>query len=232
VVSGLDLFSRTFTLVDPKVSVDRVVNDGEKVKIGDRLAFVSGNLSSILRAERVALNFLQHLSGVATLTRRFVDLVAETGIRILDTRKTTPLLRDLEKRAVIHGGGKNHRRDLSAMALIKENHIEMAGSITSAVRAIREAHPDLSLEVEVKNLEELQEALDLEPDVIMLDNFSPDLTRKAVDMKPENIVYEISGNISLENALSRISQGIDFVSIGALTHSAPVLDVSLLIQRK
>ena len=230
VISGLDLFCRTFSRVDPSIVVACSVEDGAKVRRGDRLAEIQGSLSSILRAERVALNFLQHLSGVATLTRRFVDLLAGKGVRILDTRKTTPLLRDLEKRAVRHGGGHNHRRDLSAMALIKENHIAMAGSIARAVSAVRKAHPGLPLEVEVRTLEELREALDQSPDVVMLDNFNPESTCRAVVMKPRGVEYEMSGNISLENALDRIPPGIDCVSIGALTHSAPALDLSLLIE--
>lgn len=232
VLSGLDLFSAVFTRVDPEISLSFLAADGDLVRRGDRVALIRGRQSAILRAERVALNFLQHLSGVATLTRRFVDLLTDKGVAVLDTRKTTPLLRDLEKRAVRHGGGRNHRRDLSAMALIKENHIEMAGSITAAVAAIRARHPDLDLEVEVKNLKELQEALALRPKVIMLDNFDAETTRAAVAMKQPGVAYEISGNVSLENARERIPEGIDFVSIGALTHSAPVLDLSLLMQRK
>ncbi len=232
VMSGLDLFKRTFELFDPTTEVDLPVLDGSRVQVADLVAVIRGRLSRILGAERVALNFLQHLSGVATLTRRFVDLFAGRSLRVLDTRKTTPLLRDLEKRAVRHGGGHNHRRDLSAMALIKENHIEMAGSIRQAVSAIRSVHPELAIEVEVKNLAELHEALALKPEVIMLDNFDPELTAAAVAIKPEGTVYEISGNVSLANALQRVPPGIDCVSIGALTHSAPVLDLSLLVQRK
>lgn len=232
VMSGLDLFKRTFELFDPTTEVDLPVLDGSRVQVADLVAVIRGRLSRILGAERVALNFLQHLSGVATLTRRFVDLFAGRSLRVLDTRKTTPLLRDLEKRAVRHGGGHNHRRDLSAMALIKENHIEMAGSIRQAVSAIRSVHPELAIEVEVKNLAELREALALKPEVIMLDNFDPELTAAAVAIKPEGTVYEISGNVSLANALQRVPPGIDCVSIGALTHSAPVLDLSLLVQRK
>lgn len=232
VMSGLDLFKRTFELFDPTTEVDLPVLDGSRVQAADLVAVIRGRLSRILGAERVALNFLQHLSGVATLTRRFVDLFAGRSLRVLDTRKTTPLLRDLEKRAVRHGGGHNHRRDLSAMALIKENHIEMAGSIRQAVSAIRSVHPELAIEVEVKNLAELREALALKPEVIMLDNFDPELTASAVAIKPEGTVYEISGNVSLANALQRVPPGIDCVSIGALTHSAPVLDLSLLVQRK
>lgn len=232
VMSGLDLFKRTFELFDPTTEVDLPVLDGSRVQVADLVAVIRGRLSRILGAERVALNFLQHLSGVATLTRRFVDLFAGRSLRVLDTRKTTPLLRDLEKRAVRHGGGHNHRRDLSAMALIKENHIEMAGSIRQAVSAIRSVHPQLAIEVEVKNLAELREALALKPEVIMLDNFDPELTTAAVAIKPEGTVYEISGNVSLANALQRVPPGIDCVSIGALTHSAPVLDLSLLVQRK
>ncbi len=232
VVSGLDCFSRAFALVDASTEVDCRVVDGSRVEPGDIVALITGRQSSILRAERVALNFLQHLSGVATLTRRFVDLFKDRDLRVLDTRKTTPLLRDLEKRAVRHGGGSNHRRDLSAMALIKENHIDMAGSITAAVSAIRAQHPDLPLEVEVKNLDEVREAIGLNPDVIMLDNFSPEHTREAVALKPPGTRYEISGNISPGNASDRVPPGIDCVSIGALTHSAPVLDMSLLIKRK
>ena len=232
VMSGLDLFKRTFELFDPTTEVDLPVLDGSRVQVADLVAVIRGRLSRILGAERVALNFLQHLSGVATLTRRFVDLFAGRSLRVLDTRKTTPLLRDLEKRAVRHGGGHNHRRDLSAMALIKENHIEMAGSIRQAVSAIRSVHPELAIEVEVKNLAELHEALALKPEVIMLDNFDPELTAAAVAIKPEGTVYEISGIVSLANALQRVPPGIDCVSIGALTHSAPVLDLSLLVQRK
>lgn len=232
VLSGLDLFGRVFEMVDNTISVTCLAGDGSRVENGDLIALIRGSQGAILRAERVALNFLQHLSGVATLTRLFADLFAQRGVRVLDTRKTTPLMRDLEKRAVRHGGGHNHRRDLSAMALIKENHIEMAGSITQAVSSIRAVHPGLSMEVEVKNLDELAEALKLNVDLIMLDNFSQDMTAQALKMKPKGVVYEISGNISLQNALDRVPPGIDCVSIGGLTHSAPVLDLSLLIERK
>ena len=232
VLAGGEVFARVFELLDARVGVTFSRRDGEAVKQGERFADLAGPTRSILSGERVALNFLQHLSGVATLTRRFVDLFAGRSLRVLDTRKTTPLLRDLEKRAIRHGGGHNHRRDLSAMALIKENHIEMAGSIRQAVSAIRSVHPQLAIEVEVKNLAELREALAMKPEVIMLDNFDPELTAAAVAINPEGTVYEISGNVSLANALQRVPPGIDCVSIGALTHSAPVLDLSLLVQRK
>jgi nicotinate-nucleotide pyrophosphorylase (carboxylating) len=232
VLSGLDLFAAVFTRVDDAAQVECLVADADRVRPGDLVARITGQQSALLGAERVALNFLQHLSGVATLTRRFVDLLAGSGVTVLDTRKTTPLLRDLEKRAVRHGGGRNHRRDLASMALIKENHIEMAGSITAAVTAIRARHPQVDVEVEVKNIEELREALSLNPQVIMLDNFTPETTREAVALKRPGMAYEISGNVSLENIRERVPAGIDFVSIGALTHSAPALDLSLLMTRK
>jgi len=196
-----------------------------------------GPARGLLAAERTALNFLGHLSGVATLTARYAEAVAGTGAAILDTRKTTPGLRELEKAAVLAGGGRNHRMGLYDAILIKENHIAIAGSLAKAVHAARTRFPDLAVEVECRDLEEVAYALGTGADVLLLDNMEPGLLRKAVALRDENAgsgngpSLEASGGVTLETARSIAETGVDLISIGALTHSAPTLDFSLLLEQ-
>lgn len=229
IISGTDIFTRTFRAVDPNVAVEVLKGDGSAVKKGDVVIELHGMESSILKAERTALNFLQRLSGIATLTKKYVDKLAPFDITLLDTRKTTPGMRHLEKKAVIDGGGTNHRMNLEDMAMVKDNHIEMAGTISNAVKKIRERFPGKKIEVEVKNLEELEEAIALNVDMIMLDNFTPQLQEEAVRITNRRVKLEVSGNVNLENIEEKAIKGIDFISVGALTHSFRSLDLSLNI---
>lgn len=227
VIAGLPVAEAVFRRVDPSVCFTPRVRDGARVEAGTVLAEVEGAARSLLAAERTALNFLQRLSGIATLTRRFVDAVAGTRAVILDTRKTHPGYRVLEKYAVRMGGGQNHRMGLYDMILIKDNHIAAAGSITEAVRRARAAYPDLPLEVEVKNVDELQEALELPVDRIMLDNFDLEAIRAAVRVAAGQVPLEASGGVTLERVAALAATGVDYISVGALTHSAPALDISM-----
>ncbi len=229
VIAGLEMVKRVYAHLDDTVQVHCLVNDGDAVTAGTVICEVEGKALSVLSGERIALNFLQRLSGIATLTRCFVDAVAGTNAVILDTRKTTPGWRTLEKYAVRMGGGQNHRMALYDMILIKDNHIDAAGSITNAVNAAR-LYPGaggLLIEVEVKNETELYEALELQVDRIMLDNMTPEQMRQAVTIVAERIPLEASGNVSLETVRTIAETGVDFISIGALTHSAPILDLSM-----
>lgn len=234
VIAGLGIVSQVYTQVDPAVSITLFVEDGQQVKSGTRICEVTGPAQAVLAGERVALNFLHRLSGIATLTRQFVDGVAGTGAIILDTRKTTPGWRVLEKYAVRMGGGQNHRLGLYDMLLIKDNHIDAAGSITAAVNAAR-THAEagaLPIEVEAKDEAELREALALDVDRIMLDNMTHAEIRRAVEIAAGRIPLEASGNVSLETVRAIAATGVDFISIGALTHSAPILDLSMrLVQQ-
>lgn len=235
VVAGMDVAEDTFLRVDAELEVTRAVADGAAVKPGDLVLTVRGAARSILTGERVALNFLQRLSGVATVTRRYVDAVAGTGTRVIDTRKTTPGMRALEKRAVAAGGGANHRFGLHDMVLIKENHVAAAGGITAAVEAVRAQNDRrLRVEVETTSLAEIEEALRVGVDRIMFDNMGVPMLRQAValvravgDARPET---EASGGITLETIRAVAETGVDFISVGALTHSAPALDLSLLLR--
>ena len=201
---------------------------GDSVKAGEVILTVEGNTRNILRSERVALNFISHLSGIATLTKRYVDAVAGTGATIRDTRKTTPGWRQLEKFAVRMGGGMNHRMNLSDGALIKDNHIAAAGSITSAVNRVRSEFPGMELEVEVDTLEQLREALACNAEVILLDNMSIEMTKEAVALaRGTNSKLESSGGITLENVRAYAETGVTYIAIGAITHSAPILDIGL-----
>lgn len=201
---------------------------GDFVKAGEVILTVEGNTRNILRSERVALNFISHLSGIATLTKRYVDAVAGTGATIRDTRKTTPGWRQLEKFAVRMGGGMNHRMNLSDGALIKDNHIAAAGSITSAVNRVRSEFPGMELEVEVDTLEQLREALACNAEVILLDNMSIEMTKEAVALaRGTNSKLESSGGITLENVRAYAETGVTYIAIGAITHSAPILDIGL-----
>ena len=229
VIAGLDIVARVYARIDENVIVKPLVQDGDSVVTGTIVCEISGVIQSLLSGERIALNFLQRLSGVATLTRQFVSAVEGTGAIILDTRKTTPAWRDLEKYAVRTGGAQNHRMGLYDMVLIKDNHIDAAGSITNAVNHTRDytAADGLLIEVEVKDLTELQEAIDLNVDRILLDNMSPEQMREAVRITAGKIPLEASGNVNLETVRSIAETGVDYISSGALTHSAPILDLSM-----
>jgi len=227
VLAGLPIAEGVFREVTPQIRFEPLAQDGEPVAPGDVVAQVSGPLRGILTAERVALNFLCRLSGIATLTAKFVDAVAPYRAVILDTRKTTPGWRVLEKYAVRAGGGHNHRLGLYDMVLIKDNHIVACGSITEAVRRVREAGAALPIEVEVKTLEELEEALSLGVDRILLDNMDIPTLREAVRRAAGRVPLEASGGVSLENVAQVAATGVDYISVGAITHSAPSLDLSL-----
>jgi len=233
VLAGLPLVEMVYQEVDPAVSVKLHRKDGKRVSKGTLICEVAGMGPSVLTGERVALNFVQRLSGIATLTAQFVGAVSGTKAVILDTRKTTPGWRSLEKYAVQMGGGQNHRMGLYDMVMIKDNHIDAAGSITVAVNAVR-ANPasrDLKVEVEVKTLDELWEVLPLEVDRVLLDNMTEAQMREAVEITAGRVPLEASGNMSLERAAAVAATGVDYISVGALTHSAPALDLSMRIVR-
>jgi nicotinate-nucleotide pyrophosphorylase (carboxylating) len=235
ILAGTDVARAVFHEVDPELSATARSRDGDRVRVGDTVLDLEGAARSILTGERVALNLLQRLSGVATLTRRYVDAVAGTGTTILDTRKTTPGLRALEKAAVVAGGGANHRFGLFDMVLVKENHIRAAGGITAALERVkRENARGLAVEIEVTDLAEVREALAAGADRLLFDNMDLETLRAAVGLaravgegRPET---EASGGVTLHTARAIAETGVDFVSVGALTHSAPALDLSLLIR--
>lgn len=231
IIAGLDVAKRTFDLVGPGVLFAPRVKDRDPVGDGTIIAEIFGDACSILSAERVALNFLQRMSGIASLTRKFVEAVKHTKAVIIDTRKTVPGLRFLDKMAVRAGGGQNHRFGLFDMVLIKENHITAAGGITRAVGLVREKDTmKRPIEVEVRTLEELKEALALGLDRIMLDNMSLDEMREAVKMTAGRVPLEASGNVSLINVAEVAETGVDYISVGELTHSAKALDLSLIVR--
>ena len=237
VLAGMELALETLRLLDPRLTTHTALSDGQSVRSGEILVRISGNARALLAGERVALNLLQHLSGVATLTRRFVDAVAGTGVEILDTRKTTPGLRAFEKYAVTIGGGKNHRFALDDAILIKDNHMRIAGGVGAAIRAAMKARGNARwVEAEVTNLAELDEAIAERPNVILLDNFLPVDVREAVSRVRNNprghIRLEASGGITLETVRIFAEAGVDWISVGALTHSAPASDISLEIRVK
>ena len=233
VIAGLAVAELTFVLVDEQAQFRPKVADGDRVEARTVIATVSGPCRALLVGERTALNFLQRMSGIATLTRRFVDAIQFTQAVILDTRKTAPGLRVLDKWAVRLGGGQNHRFGLFDMALIKDNHIAAVGGITAAVRRVRAGDErGRAIEVEVKNLAELREALELKVDRIMLDNMGLDEIREAVQITAGRAPLEASGNVSLENVAAVAATGVDYISVGALTHSAKALDISLLLNTK
>lgn len=233
VIAGLPVFQRVFELLDDKIQVKMYYKDGDDVKKGDLLAEVTGDIRAILSGERTALNFLQRMSGIATYTRSVAKLLEGSGIKLLDTRKTTPNMRIFEKYAVKTGGGYNHRYNLSDGVLIKDNHIGAAGGVTQAVRMAREYAPFVrKIEVEVENLDMVREAVDAGADIIMLDNMSHEDMKRAVELIAGRAETECSGNITKENITKMADIGVDYVSSGALTHSAPILDVSLKNMRK
>ncbi|MBW2638539.1 MAG: carboxylating nicotinate-nucleotide diphosphorylase [Deltaproteobacteria bacterium] len=230
VVAGIDVFKAVFLSIDSDIGFHVDCHDGEAAKKGAILAEISGSIRNILIAERVALNFLQRLCGIATLTRAYADAVKGTGAKIVDTRKTTPCLRDLEKYAVRMGGGFNHRFGLDGGVLIKDNHISAAGGITNAVRVVRGNVPlTLKIEVEVKDLKEVEEALASGVDIIMLDNMKTEEMRKAVLLIKGRAIVEASGNVTLPRVRQIAETGVDYISVGALTHSVPAADISLNI---
>jgi len=226
VIAGLDVAAAAYRLVDARVRFIPLVAEGQQVANRQPLATVAGPARALLTAERTALNFLGRMSGIATLTRRFVDAVAGTRAVILDTRKTAPGLRTLDKLAVRRGGGQNHRIGLYDMILIKDNHIDYAGSLDEAVCRARAAHSGLEIEVEARTPDDVRAALDLRVERILLDNMTPDMMRAAVDLNAGRAKLEASGNVALENVRQVAETGVDYISIGALTHSAKVLDVS------
>jgi nicotinate-nucleotide pyrophosphorylase (carboxylating) len=228
VVCGLGVAARVFERVDPALKVAPLAHDGDRVKKGVRVLSVTGPTASMLTAERTALNFVQRLSGIATLSRAFADAVFDTGVRIVDTRKTTPGWRALEKYAVRCGGCFNHRSSLGEHVLIKDNHIAAAGSLSRAVKLARDAAPHLAkIEVEAKTLAEVKEALRAKAEVILLDNMKPEMIRRAVEMIAGAAVVEVSGGVRLENVRDFALPGVDVISVGALTHSATAVDLSL-----
>lgn len=228
VLAGLDVFTRVFTLLDPTTRVEASVRDGDEVHTGDRLAVVRGDVRVLLSGERTALNFLQRMSGIATLTRRMLSLLEGSGITLLDTRKTTPGMRLFEKYAVRAGGGQNHRTCLSDGVLLKDNHIAAAGGVRQAVERARAYAPFVrKIEVEVETLEMAREAVEAGADIIMLDNMTPAEMRAAVELIGGRAETECSGNVTPERIASLREIGVDYISSGALTHSAPILDLSL-----
>lgn len=231
ILAGQPFAREVFQILDKDMAYNEVKKDGEAVKTGDVVARIRGKTRAILTGERVALNLLQRLSGIATATRVFVDATGNTGVIILDTRKTSPGLRTFEKYAVRMGGGHNHRLNLGDMALIKENHIAAAGSLTNAVSRIR-ISSNVFVEVEVRNMAELKEALDAGADRIMLDNWDADGITQAVALVNKKVPIEVSGNMTVDRVREISGTGIDFISVGGITHSFKSLDLSLLIEKE
>jgi nicotinate-nucleotide pyrophosphorylase (carboxylating) len=231
IVAGLDVAYGVYRMLDEQVSFETHVPEGAQVENRQALALVSGRARALLTGERTALNFLGRISGIASLTRQFVEAVASTRAVILDTRKTAPGLRALDKLAVRRGGGQNHRAGLYDMVLIKDNHIDFAGSLPEAVRRARKAGGELEIEVETRTLEDVANALEQGVERILLDNMSPEMMRQAVVMNAGHAKLEASGNVTLANVRQVAETGVDFISIGALTHSAKVFDVSFLYMK-
>lgn len=228
IIAGLDVFARAFTLLDDKVWFDFFVKDGDEVHKGQKLAKVVGSMQAILSAERVGLNYLQRMSGIATYTHQVVSLLEGTGITLVDTRKTTPNMRVFEKYAVTVGGGKNHRYNLSDGVLLKDNHISAAGGVAKAVALAKAYAPFVrKIEVETETLDMVREAVEAGADIIMLDNMSHDMMKEAVTLIDGRAETECSGNVTKENIAALADIGVDYISSGALTHSAPILDLSL-----
>lgn len=228
IIAGLDVYARVFQILDEKTEIDFKCKDGDEVKKGERMATVTGDIRVLLSGERVALNYLQRMSGIATYTRQVAKLLEGSKVTLLDTRKTTPNCRVFEKYAVRVGGGCNHRYNLSDGVLLKDNHIGAAGSITKAITMAKEYAPFVrKIEIEVETLEQVKEAVEAGADIIMLDNMTPEVMKQAVELIDGRAQTECSGNITKEN-IARIREiGVDFVSSGALTHSAPILDISM-----
>jgi len=228
IICGLQVFERVFTLLDPDTKAELYCKDGEEVKNGQLMGKVKGDIRVLLSGERVALNYLQRMSGIATYTNSVAKLLEGSKIKLLDTRKTTPNMRIFEKYAVRAGGGYNHRYNLSDGVLLKDNHIGAAGSVTKAVQMAKEYAPFVrKIEVEVENLDMVKEAVEAGADIIMLDNMSPEDMKKAVELIDGRAQTECSGNVTKENIARLTEIGVDYISSGALTHSAPILDISL-----
>ena len=228
VIAGLDVFRRVFEILDENVKIDFYCKDGDEVKKGELMGVVTGDIRALLSGERVALNYLQRMSGIATYTHSVAKLLEGTKTKLLDTRKTTPNMRIFEKYAVRVGGGYNHRYNLSDGVLVKDNHIGAAGSVTKAVQMAKEYAPFVrKIEVEVENLDMVREAADAGADIIMLDNMTPEDMKEAIRIIAGRAETECSGNVTKENIDRLTSLGVDYISSGALTHSAPVLDISL-----
>ena len=228
IIAGLDVFGRVFHLLDTSTVINYKVKDGENVKKGDLLATVTGDIRVLLSGERVALNYLQRMSGIATYTNQLVKLLEGSKTTLLDTRKTTPNQRIFEKYAVRIGGGCNHRYNLSDGVMLKDNHIGAAGSITKAIQMAKEYAPFVrKVEVEVETLEQVREAADAGADIIMLDNMDIDTMKKAIEIIDGRAQTECSGNVTKENIDRLTDIGVDFISSGALTHSAPIMDISM-----
>jgi len=231
VVAGLDIAGRVFHTVDPDIVWDTKHEDGDYCEAKKILATATGRVSSLLTAERTALNFLQHLSGIATTTNLFAKTIAHTNVKILDTRKTTPGMRALEKHAVLMGDGYNHRMGLYDRYLIKNNHITIAGSICKAIERVKQRKkPGILLEVEAQTIEDVKEALDCGVDIIMLDNMSVADVRDAFTIVKGKAKLEVSGNMTLDNITQYASTGVDYISVGAITHSAPAADIHMVLE--
>ena len=226
VIAGLDVFERTFTLLDEDVRVERYVSDGDEVARGQLLAHVRGDARVLLSGERVALNYLQRMSGIATYTRRMVRALEGTSTKLVDTRKTTPGMRIFEKEAVALGGGFNHRYNLSTAVMLKDNHIDAAGGVDAAVRAARQ-HASFTFEVECEDLDMVRAAVEAGADIIMLDNMTHEAMAEAIALIDGRARTEVSGNVDAGNIRALADLGVDYISSGALTHSAPILDLSL-----
>ena len=228
VIAGLDIYARVFTILDEKTEIDFHCKDGDEVKKGELMATVTGDIRVLLSGERVALNYLPRMSGIATYTRQVAKLLEGSKVTLLDTRKTTPNCRVFEKYAVRVGGGCNHRYNLSDGVLLKDNHIGAAGSVTKAIQMAKAYAPFVrKIEIEVETLEQVKEAVEAGADIIMLDNMTPEVMKQAVELINGRAQTECSGNITKENIQKIREIGVDFVSSGALTHSAPILDISM-----
>ncbi len=231
VLAGIDVFFRVFDLLDPETEFQKFYEDGGEIDKNKVICRLSGKTDVLLKGERVALNLLQHLCGIATLTRTLVNQVKDYHVTIIDTRKTTPLWRSLEKYAVKQGGGKNHRMGLFDGVLIKDNHIELCDGVSKAIRRVRANIPkETKIEIEVKNIAEVKEALAEGADIIMLDNMEPSLLKEAVRIIDKRALIEVSGRINLENIVEVAEIGVDLISVGALTHSAKASDISMEIE--
>lgn len=232
ILCGIDIALRVFTLLDDKTEFNIKLQDGDRVENGDTIATITGKTKVLLKGERTALNLLQHLSGIATMTNRLVKLVESTNASIADTRKTLPGLRSLQKYAVTVGGGKNHRYNLSDCAMLKDTHLDAYGSITNAVKALREklGHT-VMIEVETENLNEVEEALNCGADIIMLDNMDIETMSKAVKIASGKAKIEASGNVTEETVVSIAKTGVDIISVGAITHSVKAFDISMKMQQ-
>lgn len=233
ILCGIDIAVRVFEMLDKDIQVQINIKDGGKVEKGDVIAVATGKTKAILKAERTSLNILQHMSGIATETAKYAECCKGTRAHVTETRKTLPGLRAIEKYAVTVGGGKNHRYNLSDGAMLKDNHIDAYGSITKAVEALRSKMGHMiKIEVEVRNEEELREALSCNADVIMLDNMTCEQMKKCVEIADGKAVLEASGNVTLDNMAEVAATGVDIVSVGALTHSVKAFDISLKIDKK